>query len=503
MASTSNSSIEKSFKYDVFLSFRGEDTRNSFVGHLYQALKQKGIQTYKDEEEIKQGKTIKDQLIKSMEDSRFYIIVFSKTYASSSWCLDELVKIMECKKTTEQNVYPVFFDVEPTEVRMQSGAVKEAFAKHEKEEAAGTWIEAMKEASNLAGWELKATTNGKLCSISLSIDGNLEGIEMRKKEVLSSLDIGTNDVRMIGIKGMGGGGKTTLARAVYDQISTHFEGKSFVENVREVSKTPLLGLKTLQEQILRDVFYDKKISISGVLDGKDTMIQMMCRKRVLVVLDDVDHSDQLEALFGDLYCFKSGSCIIITTRDEQVLVSHGVRLICNVNLLTDDEAMCLFRRYAFGKNIPTQGYNEMSRQYNEMSEQVVRYAAGLPLTIKVLGSSLRDKSELEWKDELERLKTIPQQDTQKKLEMSYDALEHDQKEIFLDVACILKGEQKDKAIRVLESCGFRGRIGLRVLEQKCLISISQSGSLCMHDLIEEMGKHVVRRSHPNEPDRDS
>ncbi|PWA80913.1 toll/interleukin-1 receptor (TIR) domain-containing protein [Artemisia annua] len=144
MASTSNSSIEKSFKYDVFLSFRGEDTRNSFVGHLYQALKQKGIQTYKDEEEIKQGKTIKDQLIKSMEDSRFYIIVFSKTYASSSWCLDELVKIMECKKTTEQNVYPVFFDVEPTEVRKQSGAVKEAFAKLENEEAAGTWIEAMK-----------------------------------------------------------------------------------------------------------------------------------------------------------------------------------------------------------------------------------------------------------------------------------------------------------------------------------------------------------------------
>jgi hypothetical protein len=76
MASTSNSSIEKSFKYDVFLSFRGEDTRNSFVGHLYQALKQKGIETFKDDEIIEQGKTIKDQLIKSIEDSRFYIIVF-------------------------------------------------------------------------------------------------------------------------------------------------------------------------------------------------------------------------------------------------------------------------------------------------------------------------------------------------------------------------------------------------------------------------------------------
>ena len=87
---------------------------------------------------------------------------------------------------------------------------------------------------------------------------------------------------MIGIKGMGGGGKTTLARAVYDQISNKFEGKSFVENVREVSKASLSGLKKLQKQILRDVFYDKKISFSGVLDGKNTMIQMMCHKRVML-----------------------------------------------------------------------------------------------------------------------------------------------------------------------------------------------------------------------------
>ena len=76
MASTSSSSIQKSFKYDVFLSFRGGDTRNNFVGHLFEALKRNSIETYKDDKEIEQGKTIKDQLIKSIEDSRFYIIVF-------------------------------------------------------------------------------------------------------------------------------------------------------------------------------------------------------------------------------------------------------------------------------------------------------------------------------------------------------------------------------------------------------------------------------------------
>ncbi|KAI3768029.1 hypothetical protein L2E82_18460 [Cichorium intybus] len=192
MASSSTSSVHKSFKYDVFLSFWGEDTRTNFVDHLYHTLKQKCIHTYKDDERIKKGKKISDELIGSIEDSKFYIIVFSKNYASSSWCLDELVKIMECHRTTEQTAYPVFYDVEPSEVRKQSGAVGEAFAKYAMEEAAGKWREALKEAADLAGWELKKTVDGheakfiqkiveelslELRSISFNIDEKLEDIK--------------------------------------------------------------------------------------------------------------------------------------------------------------------------------------------------------------------------------------------------------------------------------------------------------------------------------------
>ncbi|GKF82604.1 Toll/interleukin-1 receptor domain-containing protein, partial [Tanacetum coccineum] len=139
-ASTSSSSIQKRFKYDAFLSFRGEDTRKNFIDHFYHALTDKGIETYKDDENIKQGKMISDEFIKAIEDSKFYIIVFSKNYASSSWCLEELVKIMECQKmTSEHTAYPVFYDVEPTEVRNQSGAVGEAFFKNKNKEAAEKW----------------------------------------------------------------------------------------------------------------------------------------------------------------------------------------------------------------------------------------------------------------------------------------------------------------------------------------------------------------------------
>ncbi|CAH1421461.1 unnamed protein product [Lactuca virosa] len=479
MASSSTSSVNKSFKYDVFLSFRGEDTRTNFVDHLYHALQQKSIHTYKDDERIKKGKKISDDLIRSIEDSRFYIIVFSKNYASSSWCVDELVKIMECHGTNEHTAYPVFYDVEPSEVRKQSGAVAESFAKHEKEEFAGKkWRETLKEAADLAGWELKKTADGHEAKFIQRIVGE---ISLELRSISFNIDeklvgIGCDDVRMIGIKGMGGAGKTTLARALFDQLSFRFEGKSFVENVREVSNASLSGLKSLQKQVLRDAFNDEGI-------------------RVLIVLDDVDHIDQLEVLAGEPNWFKAGSVIIITTRDEQVLVAHRVKFIHDVNLLSDKEAICLFSRFVFGREIPVQGYKELSRL-------VVHYAAGLPLTIRVLGSLLCGKTKLEWVDALERLKTIPLAETLKKLELSYTCLEEDYKEIFLDVACIKKGWRKDKAIKTLKSCGFHARNGLRVLQQKSLITINYD-YLGMHDHIVEMGRNIVRRWHPDKPHKHS
>ncbi|KAJ0532110.1 putative TIR domain, P-loop containing nucleoside triphosphate hydrolase [Helianthus annuus] len=543
MASTSSasSSVQKIFKYDVFLSFRGEDTRKTFVDHLYLALVNKGIITYKDDETIKKGERINEQLIKSIEESRYYIIVFSKNYASSSWCLDELVKIMECQKMTEHTAYPIFYDVEPTEVRNQSGSVGQAFERFtrkskrtlededlEKELVVGKWRNALKEAASLAGMELKNTFNGhearfiqqivkdvslKLYFFNSSIDAMLVGMETRVKDVVSSLEINSNDVRMIGIKGMGGSGKTTLARAVFDYISIWFEGKSFIENVREGSKR--YGLKKLQKQVLRNVLSDKSIEVESVSDGRSLMRKMMCSRKALLVLDDVDDIGQLEALAGDRNWFMPGSRIIITTRDEQVLKAHCMNFIHDACLLSQKEAICLLSRYAFGREIPNQGYAELSRL-------VVHYAAGLPITIKVLGSFLYDRTESEWKDTIKRLKTIPLKETLEKLEISYNGLENDQREIFLDIACILKDETKKKAIKILESCGFRALIGLRVLEQKSLISISKEDYsyfyfntidddddvyddelFVLHDHIEEMGMDIVRRLHPDEPKRQS
>lgn len=161
-SNTSSSSSNPRLNYDVFLSFRGEDTRNTFTGHLYNALTQAGIRTFMDEPELRRGDEISSSLVRAIEESRVAIIVVSRNYASSRWCLDELVKILDCRRTTSQLVVPIFYDVVPSDVRHQTGSFQIAFEGHEQRFAAqmeivARWRAALTEAANLSGYD--TTTN--------------------------------------------------------------------------------------------------------------------------------------------------------------------------------------------------------------------------------------------------------------------------------------------------------------------------------------------------------
>lgn len=128
--SSSSSSSTTEYKYDVFLSFRGGDTRNNFTDHLHKALLDANISTFLDEEEIETGAHLKPELMNAIRDSRVSIIVLSKNYANSSWCLDELALILEQHRNSNQIVIPIFYDVEPTHVRKQQSSFGDAIAEH-------------------------------------------------------------------------------------------------------------------------------------------------------------------------------------------------------------------------------------------------------------------------------------------------------------------------------------------------------------------------------------
>lgn len=163
--SSSGTSTRGRWTYDVFLSFRGEDTRKGFTDHLYSALKDVEINAFRDDDALPRGETISSVLLQAIEESRIAIIVFSTNYAYSRWCLEELEKIMEVKEMHGQLVLPVFYDINPSEVRKQTGSFAQAFVEHEarfeeERDKVVRWKTALTEAGNLSGWDLKNVANG-------------------------------------------------------------------------------------------------------------------------------------------------------------------------------------------------------------------------------------------------------------------------------------------------------------------------------------------------------
>jgi hypothetical protein len=151
--------------YDVFLSFRGEDTRKNFTDHLYYALMKVGIRTFRDDDELQRGENISTELCNAIRGSMISIVVFSEGYASSRWCLDELVEIMRCRNIRGQTLFPIFYHVDPKDVRHQIGTFAETFTRHEKRfqtdmERVRRWRAALTEAVSCSGWDLNNDANG-------------------------------------------------------------------------------------------------------------------------------------------------------------------------------------------------------------------------------------------------------------------------------------------------------------------------------------------------------
>ncbi|KAL6315926.1 hypothetical protein AAG906_013760 [Vitis piasezkii] len=354
------SSSQKS--YDVFLSFRGDDTRNNFTAHLLQELRTKGINTFFDEDKLEKGRVISPALITAIENSMFSIIVLSENYASSRWCLEEMVKILECNRSKEEDV------------RNHRGKFGEALAKHEENleengERVKIWRDALTEVANLSGWDSRNKNEPllikeivmkllkKLLNTSTSdTEENLVGIQSRIQKLRMLLCLQSDDVRMVGI----------------------------------------------------------------------------CA--------------------GNQDWFGQGSRIIVTTRDQRLLIQHKVDYY-EVAEFNGDEAFEFLKHHSLK-------YELLENDLQELSREIIFYAKGLPLALRVLVERL-----------LVQTKSTPNIEIQEVLRLSYDRLDDEEKNIFW----------------ILHS----------------LITINFANKLEMHDLIQEMGKGIVRQECPKEPERRS
>ncbi|RZC19785.1 TMV resistance protein N [Glycine soja] len=328
-SSSSFSKPKSQWTYDVFINFRGEDTRRSFVCHLNCALSKAGVKTFLDEENLHKGMKL-DELMTAIEGSQIAIVVFSKSYTESTWCLRELEKVIECNETYGQSVLPVFYNIDPSVVRhrdekhdfgkvLKSTAEKNYSGEHL--ENAFVQVEPRTQRSFKILWNdaelVEKIVEDVLTKIEydvLPITKFPVGLKSRVQKVIGFIENQSTRACIIVIWGMGGSGKTTAAKAIYNEINCRFGHKSFIEDIREVySQTESKGLVSLQEKLLSEILKTNH-QIQNVGMGTIMIEKRLSGKRVLIVLDDVNEIGQgtiaIEGLALQLHlsirdCFKA------------------------------------------------------------------------------------------------------------------------------------------------------------------------------------------------------
>ncbi|CAN1189680.1 Disease resistance protein L6 [Linum perenne] len=510
-ADPSSSLSFPSVEYEVFLSFRGPDTRHQITDILYRFLIHIKIHTFKDDDELRKGERIWSNLVKAIDQSKIYIPIISKSYAHSKWCLKELAEIVECKKRDNRRIIlPIFYMVDPRDVRNQTGPYQDAFKKHVKsfdEKTIQSWKNALNVVGTLKGWHVRSNDEQGAISdeVSSSVWSHLSkynyaldideliGIDDHVEAVVEKLSMDSENMIMVGIHGIGGIGKTTIARAVYNQIFSQFERCCFVENIRE-TQDQKRGIVIIQEKLTSDILRMDSIRVSNDDEGRRMIKDRICRFKTLIILDDVDEKFKFEDVLGSPKNFHHGSRFIITSRNIKVLgsLNENQCRLYEVGAMSQSRSLELFCKHAFKKNYPPPNYNTLV-------DGIVSTTGGLPLTLKVIGSMLYREELAVWQEKLEQLRGTIEHQVMGRLKISYDTLTNEAQQLFLDIACFFIGENKEMPSYMWSDCKFYPASNINILIQRSMIKLGDKDVFQMHDQLRDMGREIIRQENIEHP----
>ncbi|GLJ52197.1 hypothetical protein SUGI_1110270 [Cryptomeria japonica] len=338
--------------YDAFISHRGPDVKHTLAKQLCDLLKARQCKAFLDLEEIEGGDSIPYAISSAIRSSVVQIAIFSKRYAESSWCLDELALMLE---QTDALFIPVFYDVEPKELRCtERGAYAAAFSYHQSKgkylDKLDEWKNALHSASNISGYEF-VNYKDNLCEKIVA--RVLQEMKRRIPLHVAKYPVG-------------------LAELVQDFERNYsgYDASSFLSDVRESHASR--NLHSLHKKLFNDLFHEHR-EFGDIAQGIGHLKHRLTRSVhlcFLIVLDDVDHGDQLDALlFQDL--LSSDSLVIITTRDQSVLRGADIRY--KMKGMNWDHAKGLFCNHAFNGRYPPIAYEKLV-------ESFVKYCGDLPVT---------------------------------------------------------------------------------------------------------------------------
>ncbi|XP_057837012.2 disease resistance protein Roq1-like [Cryptomeria japonica] len=435
-------------------------------------------------------------------------------------------------------IIPVFYDVEPSALgHIEKGVYGKAFSEYESKkrytEKLEEWKQALQSISFIAGEKFNSDYEKMVLAVQKEVQrrrflhvskypvGLSKLVEHFERYCIDKLvqdfetqfemnEQGEGKSKIVGIFGMGGVGKTTLSKELFNRKRSDYSRSCFLFDVREASVKN--DLHSLQMKLLRELFDERDPSFSSVEDGTSCLSNHFTgsgNPKFLIVLDDINHQEQLDALLvSDELNNSSNSLVIVTARDVGVLINAGITVGYHLKGMDTDDAKELFCWHAFSQPYPSSGYEKLVDLF-------VDVCGGLPLSLQVLDRHVHGEDQKFWELELNKVKKTLPQDIHKRLRISIEMLDNEEKQIFMDVACFFIGELTKDAIRVWEGSGWSGQHALVRLQNKCLVeeikdykfrgqfedlfedSREEILVLRMHDHLRDLGQEMADElSHP-------